>query len=191
MIKVLIVDDHELVRSVIVKLLEQSSNIQIVAEANNGEAALQYVHDMDIDVVLLDISMPGISGLETTWRLMHLKRKLKVLILTSHEDRFYILQLLKIGAAGYLTKGASVEELIQAICTVYENKRYISPHAAGCLLEGVSDLNKPSVLDKLTHRELEIMFMICRGMKPNEIAEILFVTTKTVLSYRSQLYKKL
>lgn len=192
MIKVLLIDDHALIRAAIIELLKSAADdIRIVGEASNGEEAIKFVRNNEVDIALVDISMPGMSGVEVTRRLIQMKLGIKIIALTSHDDDLYTAQILKLGASGYLTKGTNAEELNKAIHTVYEDKPYLTPQIAeqmaGKYISG--EYNHP--FDGLKSRELEILLLISRGNKAPEIAEKLFLSTKTVNSYRYRLYKKL
>lgn len=191
MIKVLLVDDHTLIRAVITKLLKAAADIDIIGEASNGDDAVKFVRSNEVDVALVDISMPGMSGVEVTRRLLQIHPTIKIIALTSHDDDLYTAQVLKLGAAGYLTKGTTAQELIDAIRIVNQNKRYLTAHVAeqmaGKYLTGVYT----NPFDNLKSRELEILLLISQGKKAVEIADKLFLSAKTVNSYRYRLYKKM
>lgn len=190
MIKVLLVDDHAIFRAAVKKLLEKEHDIEVGGEARDGEEALKQIRQADFDVVLLDISMPGMSGIEVARRLVHIQPAIKVIALTAHEDKLFISQLLSSGAAGYLTKSVSFQELVKAIHAVYSEQVYITPHIAEQLASNFIKKEK-SPFDYLTHREVEVLLMVCHGEKASEIAKKLFISTKTVNGYRQQIFKKL
>jgi two-component system invasion response regulator UvrY len=191
MIKVLLVDDHELVRTGIKRLLEDSTDINVIGEADSGEDALTLAADNEIDVILMDINMPGMGGLEATRKLMHIKPDLKIIIVTMHEDDLFAQRLLKAGATGYLTKGAGVEEIVHAIREVNLNRRYISPDIAQQLALSQFPDHEGSPFDSLSERELQVMMLLMDGIKVNEISEQLCLSPKTVSTYRHRLYDKL
>ena len=191
MIKVLLVDDHELVRTGIKRLLEDSTDINVIGEADSGEDALTLAADNEIDVILMDINMPGMGGLEATRKLMHIKPDLKIIIVTMHEDDLFAQRLLKAGATGYLTKGAGVEEIVHAIREVNLNRRYISPDIAQQLALSQFPDHEGSPFDLLSERELQVMMLLMDGIKVNEISEQLCLSPKTVSTYRHRLYDKL
>src|SRR5688572_5703834 len=166
MINILIVDDHALIRAAVKSLLKGIADIQVIAEASNGEEALQLARKITPDVVLLDISMPGMSGVELTRRLLQLHPTSKLIALTAHEDDFYSSQLMKAGAAGYLTKDVGTEELVKAIHAVHSKQRYITPHVAEQLAAKYLTGEAESPFEQLSQRELEILLMISRGDKP-------------------------
>lgn len=191
MTKVLLVDDHDLVRTGIKRLLDDVNDIEVVGEATCGEDAIKMVSQHDLDVVLMDINMPGMGGLEATRKLQSLHPELKVIIVTMHEDDLFAQRLLKAGATGYLTKGAGVDEIIHAIREVRQNRRYISPEIAQQLALAQFPDHEGSPFDTLSERELQVMMLLMDGMKVNEISDKLCLSPKTVSTYRHRLYDKL
>jgi two-component system invasion response regulator UvrY len=191
MIKVMLVDDHDLVRTGIKRLLEDHPNIEIVGEAVSGEEALQQVSVYDPDVVLMDINMPGIGGLEATRKLLQRKPQLKIIVVTMHDDDLFPQRFLKAGALGYITKGAKVEEMLQAIRTVMANKRYLSPAIAQQIALGQVGEEVTSPFDNLSERELQVLLMMMDGQSIGAISETLCLSPKTVSTYRTRLYAKL
>jgi two-component system invasion response regulator UvrY len=191
MIKVMLVDDHDLVRTGIKRLLEDHPNIEIVGEAVSGEEALEQVSVYDPDVVLMDINMPGIGGLEATRKLLQRKPQLKIIVVTMHDDDLFPQRLLKAGALGYITKGAKVEEMLQAIRAVMANKRYLSPAIAQQIALGQVGEEVTSPFDSLSERELQVLLMMMDGQSIGAISEKLCLSPKTVSTYRTRLYAKL
>ncbi len=191
MINVLLVDDHELVRTGIKRLLDDVHDIKVMAEASSGEDAITMVRDNRPDVVLMDVSMPGIGGLEATRRLLTMDPELPVIIVTVHTDDPFPSRLLQAGAVGYLSKGTSVDEMVQAIQDVYEGKRYISPEIAQKLALSMLPGNDASPFDKLSQRELQVLYMLIQGDKVQTISDKLCLSPKTVSTYRSRLFDKL
>ena len=191
MTKVMLVDDHDLVRTGIKRLLEDHPNIEIVGEAVSGEEALQQVSVYDPDVVLMDINMPGIGGLEATRKLLQRKPKLKIIVVTMHDDDLFPQRFLKAGALGYVTKGAKVEEILQAIRAVMANKRYLSPAIAQQIALGQVGEEVTSPFDNLSERELQVLLMMMDGQSIGAISETLCLSPKTVSTYRTRLYAKL
>jgi len=190
MINVLLVDDHELVRTGIKRLLNDARGIRVYAEVDSGEAALEAVRGKRPDVVLMDVSMPGIGGLEATRRLTQNYPDLKVIILTVHTDDPFPGQLLKAGAVGYLSKGCSVDEMVTAIKQVNQGERYISPMVAQTLALSLLP-GSDSPFEKLSQRELQVMLMLMQGQKLTDISDKLCLSPKTVSTYRYRLYDKL
>lgn len=190
-ISVLLVDDHDLVRAGIRRLLEDESDINVIAEASSGEDALKIARDLKPDVVMMDVKMPGIGGLETTRKLQRSHPQIKVLILTICDDDVFPGRLLQAGAAGYITKGASMDEMVQAIKSVYAGERYISPSIAKHLVLKSIDDHQKSPFDTLSERELQVTLMIIGGYRVQDISEKLFLSAKTINSYRYRIFEKL
>jgi two-component system, NarL family, invasion response regulator UvrY len=190
-INVLLVDDLDLVRTGIRKMLDDASGIKVVGEAKSGEDAVKMARKLKPQVVLMDVKMPGIGGFEATRKLVRMDPDIKVLILTICDNDLYPARLLQVGAAGYLTKGVSMEEMVQAIKTVFSGQRYISPEIASRLaFKHVTDKDD-SPFESLSERELQVMLMITKGMKVQEIADSLCLSPKTVNSYRYRIFEKL
>ena len=191
MIKVLLVDDHELVRMGIRSLLEDVTGIDVVGEASSGEEAVQMVKKLHPHVVLMDVKMPGMGGLEAIKRILRVDKTTKVLAVTVYGEEPYPSRVLQAGAVGYLTKGADMQEMVQAIKTVSSGKSYISPEVAQQLaLKHLND-EKDSPFDGLSEREMQVMIMITSGQKVQEISDQLCLSPKTVNSYRYRLFEKL
>jgi two-component system invasion response regulator UvrY len=190
-INVLVVDDHDLVRSGIVRLLSDISGIAVVGEASNGEDAVKIAREKRPHVVLMDIRMPGIGGLEATRKIVHYNPEIKVIALTIYENEPFPTKLLQAGASGYLTKGAFIDEMVLAIRTVYAGNRYLGPEIAQQMaLKSVAE-NELSPFEQLSERELQVMIMITAGQNVQVIAEKLCVTPKTINSYRYRIFEKL
>ena len=191
MIKVLLVDDHDLVRLGIKRLLADIKNITIVGEAKSGEDGIAMVKTLRPDVVLMDLKMPGMGGLEATKQITRKYPEVKILVVTVYGDGPYPSRVLKAGALGYMTKGAGLDEMVQAIHAVYANRRYISPEVAQQLaMKHLSD-DQESPFALLSEREMQVLVMISSGQKVNEVAEQLCLSPKTVNSYRYRLFEKL
>jgi len=190
-INVLIVDDHDLVRLGIKKLLSTVSDIKVVGEADSGEAAVRLVKSLKPDIVLMDLKMPGIGGLEATHKLLRVAPTIKVIVVTSCDGDPFPYRLVRAGAAGYVTKNANIEELVTAIRKVYSGHAYITPEIAQKMaLRQVSDAAK-SPFAELSERELQVMWMITHGNRVQEIASKLCLSPKTVNTYRYRLFEKL
>lgn len=191
MIKVMLVDDHRLIRAGIAKLLEQANGIKVVAQADSGEQAITLLRDNHSDVVLMDLKMPGIGGLETTRRLIRMKPDIKIMAVTGCLEGIFAARMLQAGAAGYITKDCSEDELIVAIRKVHVGQRYLSPEIAQKLaLQHVTE-SESSAIEQLSERELQITLMIAHGKKVQEISTTLHLSTKTVNSYRYRIFAKL
>ena len=191
MINVLLVDDHDLVRIGIRRLLSDVKGVKVIGEAKSGEEAVRVARELKPHVVLMDVKMPGIGGLEATRKLLRADPLVKIIAVTIYGDEPFPSRLLQAGAAGYITKGSSLEEMVQAIRTVFAGQRYISPEVAQQLaLKHLSD-QEISPFDSLSERELQVMIMITNGMKVQEISDKLCLSPKTVNSYRYRLFEKL
>jgi two-component system invasion response regulator UvrY len=191
MINVMLVDDHDLVRKGIRRLLDDSSGIKVIAEAPDGEQAIRQVRKQKPDVILMDISMPGIGGLEATRKITRVSPDMKVIVVTIHDDDPFPARLLEAGAAGYITKGCDVDEIIQAIRSVYSGKQYITPGVAQKLALSFVKNRGKSLLDELTPREVQVMLMVVQGESNREISEKLCLSPKTTSTYRGRLFEKL
>lgn len=191
LIKVLIVDDHELIRTGISRLLADFEKIEIVGEAVSGEEAVSKSRELRPDVVLMDANMPGIGGLEATRRLVRFDPDIKVIAVTVYNEEPYPTKFMQAGAAGYLTKGADIEEIVIAIRQVKTGKRYITPDIAQEMALKALNPDEESPFDILSEREMQVMLMITQGQKVQNISDQLFLSPKTVNSYRYRLFEKL
>lgn len=193
MIRILLVDDHELIRTGIRRLLEDSPDIEVCGEASSGEQALSVVGTCHPDVVLMDLNMPGIGGLEATRKLAKKAPGVAVIIVTVHTDAPFPGRLIQAGAMGYLSKGGSLDEMLHAVREVHAGRRYISPSIAQNLaltLMG-SDGQNENPLAALSDRELQVMLMLIQGQKVTEISDRLHLSPKTVSTYRHRVFDKL
>lgn len=191
MINIMLVDDHDLVRMGVKRLLEDHGDFNIVAEATTGEEALKLVESANPQVVLMDINMPGIGGLEATPKLLRLKKNLKIIIVSMHTDEMYPQRVLKAGAMGYLTKGSRIDEIIHAIYEVLADRHYITPEIAQRLaISQVGDKGE-SPFTSLSARELQVLLLMLDGKKTTEISEQLCLSPKTVSTYRYRLHDKI
>lgn len=191
MIKVLLVDDHELVRVGIKRLLQDVQGIKVVNETGSGEEAVLLAKELMPDVVVMDVHMPGIGGLEATRKMIRHNPDIKVLALTIYTDEPYPSRLLQAGAAGYITKGCDPDEMIRAIRTVHAGQHYISPEIAQQIAIKRVTKKDESPLDLLSERELQIMLMITQGQKVQDISKKLCLSPKTINSYRYRIFDKL
>lgn len=191
MIRLLIVDDHELVRVGLRQILADYPVIDIVGEAGDGETALRLARQVWPDVVLLDICMPGLSGLETTTRLKQARPALGVIILSIHGSAPYPERLMDAGASGYLTKGCPVNELVQAIGTVARGGRHIGSTVAQNMALGMLPGATASPFDDLSTREMEVMLMLADGHRVADIATTMHLSPKTVATYKYRIFEKL
>lgn len=190
-IKVMVVDDHELVRSGISSLLNEVEDISIISEAKSGEEAITQCRSLSPDVIVMDIKMPGIGGLEATHKLLRINPTIRILILSVYNDNLFPNKLLKAGAYGYITKGSSMHEMVKAIRTIYAGQKYISPEIASQLALQKLDGDGESPFSELSDRELQVTVMICSGSKVQNIANSLCLSPKTINSYRYRIFEKL
>jgi len=191
MINVMLVDDHDLVRKGIRRLLDDKNGIKVIAEAPDGEQAIRQIRKQKPDVILMDISMPGIGGLEATRKITRVSPDMKVIAVTIHDDDPFPARLLEAGAAGYITKGCDIDEIIQAIRSVYSGKQYITPGVAQKLALSLVNNRGKSLLEELTQREVQVMLMVVKGESNREISEKLCLSPKTTSTYRGRLFDKL
>ncbi|WP_288659488.1 MULTISPECIES: response regulator transcription factor GacA [Pseudomonas] len=192
MIKVLVVDDHDLVRAGIIRMLADVDSIQVIGQADSGENGLKLVRELKPDVVLMDVKMPGIGGLEATRKLLRSHPEVKVIAVTACEEDPFPTRLLQAGASGYLTKGADIQEMITAIRHAFGGQRYISAQIAQQLaLKSFQPQSNSSPFDLLSEREIQIALMIANCHKVQVISDKLCLSPKTVNTYRYRIYEKL
>lgn len=191
LIKVLVVDDHDLVRMGITRMLRDVAGLTIIGEANSGEAAITQARALKPDVVLMDVRMPGIGGLEATRKLLQYDRNIKVIAVTVCDEEPFPSRLMQAGAVGYVTKGAPLEEMVNAIRKVAIGQRHISPDIAQLLLARMYEPDSDGPFDSLSEREMQIALMIVGCEKVQGISEKLHLSPKTVNTYRYRIFEKL
>ncbi|WP_117146433.1 UvrY/SirA/GacA family response regulator transcription factor [Pseudomonas coronafaciens] len=192
MIKVLVVDDHDLVRTGITRMLADIDGLQVVGQADSGEESLKKARELKPDVVLMDVKMPGIGGLEATRKMLRSHPDIKVVAVTVCEEDPFPTRLLQAGAAGYMTKGAGLAEMVQAIRLVFAGQRYISPQIAQQLaLKSFQPQVNNSPFDLLSEREIQIALMIVGCQKVQTNSDKLCLSPKTVNTYRYRIFEKL
>lgn len=192
MIKVSIADDHRIVREGLRRILDEAPEIEVVDEACNGREIIEKIRLRRPDVVLLDISMPDMDGLDATKQINDLFPELPILILTVHPARQYASRILRAGARGYLNKQAAPEELIDAVRKVCAGRRYLSAEVSEELaLQLIGETASLSPVESLSDRELQVLCFIAKGRKTTEIAEELCLSIKTVNTYRARVLDKL
>ncbi|OUL25210.1 DNA-binding response regulator [Nostoc sp. RF31YmG] len=193
LIRILLADNHTLVRAGLRALLQNIEGIQVIAEAGDGREALRLIAEYQPDVVLMDIAMPEMNGLEAAAHVVKEFPQVRVIMLSMHANEEYVLQALRIGAMGYLLKDAGISELEVAIRAICQGETYLSPavskHVVANYLQRVSD--ESSSLTQLTSRQREILQLIAEGKSTKEIAELLYISVKTVETHRMQLMKRL
>ena len=191
MIRILIADDHAIVRRGLKQILEESTEMKVVAEAANGADALHWIRANDCDVALLDISMPGSSGIEVLKQLREEKPKLPVLILSIYPEDQYAVRLIKAGAAGYLTKESAPTEVVEAVRRVASGKKYISPTVAEMLADEIGAPDEKLPHQILSDREYQIFLLFASAKTPTEIAAALALSVKTVSTHRHRILEKM
>jgi two-component system, NarL family, invasion response regulator UvrY len=191
MIRILIADDHTVVREGLKQIISETPDMSIADEAVDGHEVLNKALKNDYDVVVLDITMPGVNGLDVLKQLKSQKPKLPILVLSVHPEEQYALRVLKVGASGYLTKEGASDELVAAIRKVSSGKKYITPSLAERMAYNLEiDAEKP-LHESLSDREYQVLCMIAAGRTPKEISERLFLSGKTVSTYRARILEKM
>ena len=197
MIRVLVVDDHELVRSGITRMLADNPDIEVIGQASSGEDAIDFVRQQRPDIVLMDIRMPGIGGLEATRRILRIDDSIRVIVVTACADDPYPTRVMQGGATAYITKGADIKEMVRAIRMAHTGQRYISPEIAQKMALkqlGGGDRDEDgelSLFDRLSEREMQIAMMVVDCQKVQDISDKLCLSPKTVNSYRYRIFEKL
>jgi DNA-binding NarL/FixJ family response regulator len=190
----LIVDDHAVLRSGLRALLDIHGEFKVIGEAASGEEAMERVRELNPQVVLLDLAMPGMDGLTTLRRMLRNFPYIKVLVVTQHADRAYLLPALQAGASGYLLKSASIADIVSALHCVCSNKVYLDPSVASVVLDDYRQRSAGGTdvkTDELSEREQEVLRLCAWGFTSREIADKLIINTKTVDSHKSRMMSKL
>lgn len=193
-IKIILVDDHKLMREGLSSLLGAQPDIHVVAQAENGREAVQMVEKLHPDVVVMDVSMPDLNGIDATRQIISRAPKTRVIALSMHSDRQFIVEMLRAGACGYLLKDSAVEDLASAIQKVSKGNTYIAPNIPGFSMEDYLETQaeaKPLLSPRLTDREREVLQLIAEGKGTKEIAADLHLSVKTVETHRQHLMDKL
>jgi two-component system response regulator NreC len=193
-IRVLLADDHKIVRQGLRALLEKQQDMEVVAEAENGRAAVRLAAEMAPDVVIMDVTMPDMNGVEATRQILSKSPDIKVIALSIHADALFVTEMLKSGAAGYLLKDCAFEELTRAIRTIIDDKTYLSPSISGVVVDDyIHRLSRTDVsdIDNLSNREREVLQLIAEGNSTKQIALKLHISGKTVETHRRQIMSKL
>lgn len=191
MIRILIVDDHRMFRFGLTRMLAEAKGMQIVGEAETGEEAILLARDLRPNVVLMDLCMPGIGGIEATRRIALMELDIKVIVVTACQENPFPMQALKAGAEGYLTKTTDASELVVAIKKVFLGKRYLSAEIAQLMAVNVLEDADACPFDQLSTREMQIMMMVVNCHKVGDISVNLHLSPKTVNSYRYRIFEKL
>jgi len=191
MVRLLLVDDHDLVRAGMRRLLADASDMEVVGECASGEEAVKLARELKPDVILLDVSMPGMGGMETTRRILQVHPEARIIVVTVYVQEPWPSKMLGAGAAGYLTKSCAFDEIVNAIRTVMKGEIYLDPQVARTLALSRLPGKEGSPFEKLSQREMEVLLMVTRGHSIQDISDTLCLSPKTISTYRYRLYDKL
>ena len=191
MIRIVIADDHEIVRAGLKQIISDDEDMEVLGESNNGENLIELVKKNDYDVVLLDLKMQGISGIDVIKHIKVIKPDLPIIVLSMHAEDQYAVRTIKAGASGYLTKETAAENLVSAVRRVVAGGKYISPTLAETLADSVAGGGTDLPHEKLTDREFQVMCMIASGKTVSEIGSELFLSVKTISTYRQRVLEKM
>jgi DNA-binding NarL/FixJ family response regulator len=191
-IKIILADDHRIMREGLRVLLEKESDMEVVAEADNGQRTVQLARELSPDVVIMDITMPDLNGIEATRQVIHEVPGTKVVALSMHSDEQFVAGMLGAGALGYVLKDCAIEELCSAVRAVIANQTYLSPAISEVVVKDyLSRLSKNKLVPELSKREGEVLQLVAEGKTSKEIAAILNLSAKTISTYRRQIMHKL
>jgi DNA-binding NarL/FixJ family response regulator len=193
-IRIILADDHKITRQGLHSLIDENEDMEVIAEAQNGREAVELAREMNPDVVIIDVSMPDLNGVEATRQIVQENPKIRVIALSMHSDTLFVSEMLKSGACGYLLKDCAFQELKQAIRSVIEGKAYLSPSISGVVVEDyLHRLSKAEtfISEILTDREREVLQLIAEGQSTKQIALKLHISAKTVETHRRQIMNKL
>lgn len=190
-ISILLVDDHKIVRNGLKSLIEKNVTLKVIGEAADGREAIKFCKKTKPDIVIMDVAMHGLNGLEATKQIIQIDSNIKVIALSMHSEKRFVIGMLKAGAYGYLLKDSSSEELIIAILSVSRNDKYISQKISNVLIENIGAMESDDYSDQLSIREREVLQLISEGHSSKEIGELLFLSPKTVDVHRTNIMHKL
>lgn len=193
-IKIIVADDHQILREGLVALLGKQPDFAVVAEAQDGRSAVRLAQELEPDLVIMDIGMPGLNGIEATRQILAHRPETKVIALSMHSDKRFVTEMLKAGAVGYLLKYCASEELVTAIRTVLSHRIYLSPDIAGVVVEDYvrkTATTEATAFNRLSPREREVLQLLAEGKSTRQIATDLHVSVKTIEVHRKQIMDKL
>lgn len=193
-IRILIVDDHKIVREGLRNLIEKRPEMEVISEAEDGRAAVKLAKELLPDIIIMDVAMPEMNGIEATRQIIAGAPHVKIIALSMHSNRRFIVEILKEGASGYLLKDCAFDELVNAINTVLTNRIYLSPRIADIVIKEYINFFPPakiSVYSALTHRECEVLQLLAEGKSTKDIASRLNLSVKTVETHRQQIMDRL
>jgi len=194
LVKVLIADDHKMMRDGLRLIIDKQRNMEVVGEAEDGQDTVRQVRKLSPDIVVMDVAMPKLNGIEATRQIVASRKNTKVLPLSAHADRRYITEMLRAGASGYLLKHSASEELIEAIQTIIRGKTYLSPEIAETVVDEYRravTAETPSAFSQLTEREREVLQLLAEGQSRKEIASSLSLSVKTIGTHVEHIMEKL
>ncbi len=191
MIDILIVDDHRIVREGLIKIIQHETDMKVTGQAKNAAEAMKILGATPVSVIILDISLPGMSGLEAIRRFRSISPKVRIIMLSMYPEERFAIRALKAGASGYLTKESAPEELIHALRVVHSGKNYITGFIAEKMLAEIQHPQEKAPHERLSSREFEVMCMIGSGKTIKEIAEALSLSSRTVSTYRARILEKM
>lgn len=192
-IRILIADDHSLIREGLKRIISFEEGLTVIGEAENGKEALQLIKLNGLDVLLLDLNMPYVNGIEVLRQVKEQSNEIKVIMLTVENDRKTIHEAIEVGADGYLLKDSAGEEVVNAIKTVNKGEKYIDKSLVSLLFSDIKSSNKKSgsILDNLSKREIEVLMKISKGLSNKEIGEQLYLSEKTIKNYATSVFRKI
>jgi two-component system, NarL family, invasion response regulator UvrY len=191
MIKILIVDDHAIIREGLIRIIQFESDMEVAGSVKNATEAIHVLSNSPVDVVILDINMPGRSGMDIIKDIKQLQPNSAILMLSMYSEERFAIRALKAGASGYLTKDKATEEVINAVRIIHSGRKFITPTVAECMAESLQDKPEQNRHDSLSDREFEVLCLLGAGKTINEIADILSVSNRTISTYRVRILQKM
>ena len=190
-VRVLLADDHVMIRKGLKQFLDATDDIEVVGEASSGKEALEKIANTDVDMLVLDIAMPGMGGFDVLEKIQKKKLDMPTLVLSMYPEEQFAIRILKAGASGYMNKESAPEELVKAIRTVASGKRYLTPNVVEMLGDNLMKREPKHPHEKLSEREFQVLIQVANGKTPTEIAETLSLSIKTISTYRKRILDKM